>query len=288
MVAAWQVGAPDGAGKQGVAHEQVQAPFAPPRHFQAHTARAMPRRMVRTHLERAKRERVTRPVEVIDRRQVRIEAKPEPTRLFRRPVVDEEVVAVQRNRHTEHLLGTRHTRHVIHMRVGQQDEADCQVFLRDELEQPVHFVARVDEHRLTRVRAGDDEAVLVEGTDRLRLDYDHRVILAILDDLLFSSKIRSTAGHTGATVAFARSSQAALDQMRATPPSLVILDLNNPRTDPLGIVAAMKADPALATIRTVGYVSHVDTTTIEAARQVGVDVMARSAFVSALPELLRE
>ncbi len=114
------------------------------------------------------------------------------------------------------------------------------------------------------------------------------MILAILDDLLFSSKIRSTAGHTGATVAFARSSQAALDHMRATPPSLVILDLNNPRTDPLGIVAAMKADPALAPIRTVGYVSHVDAATIEAARQVGVDVMARSAFVTALPELLRE
>lgn len=122
----------------------------------------------------------------------------------------------------------------------------------------------------------------------MSLDYDHSVILAILDDLLFSSKIRSTAGHTGATVAFARSSQGALDQMRATPPSLVILDLNNPRTDPLGIVAAMKADPTLATIRTVGYVSHVDTATIEAARQVDVDVMARSAFVTALPELLRE
>lgn len=114
------------------------------------------------------------------------------------------------------------------------------------------------------------------------------MILAILDDLLFSSKIRATAGHTGATVAFARSSQAALDQMRATPPSLVILDLNNPRTDPLGTVAAMKADAALASIRVVGYVSHVDTTTIEAARQAGVDVMARSAFVTALPDLLRE
>jgi len=33
--------------------------------------------------------------------------------------------------------------------------------------------------------------------------------------------------------------------MRKSPPTLVILDLNNSRTDPLGIVAAMKQDAAL-------------------------------------------
>ena len=75
--------------------------------------------------------------------------------------------------------------------------------------------------------------------------------------------------------------------MRAQAPSLVILDLNNPRTDPLGIIAAMQADPALATIPTVGYVSHVDSATIAAARDAGIgEVMARSAFVNALPDLL--
>ena len=114
------------------------------------------------------------------------------------------------------------------------------------------------------------------------------MILAILDDLLFTSKIRATAGHTGASVSFARSAQGALDQMRATPPSLVILDLNNPRIDALAIIGAMKAEPTLASVRTVGYVSHVDTTTIAAAREAGVtDVMARSAFVNVLPDLLK-
>lgn len=113
------------------------------------------------------------------------------------------------------------------------------------------------------------------------------MILAILDDLMFTSKIRGTATHAGATVSFARSAQGALDQMRAQAPSLVILDLNNPRTDPLGTIAAMQADPALAAIPTVGYVSHVDSATIAAARHAGVgEVMARSAFVNALPDLL--
>ncbi len=104
---------------------------------------------------------------------------------------------------------------------------------------------------------------------------------------MFTSKLRSTAGHVGARVTFARSSQAALSQMRAEAPSLVILDLNNPRTDPMGTVAAMKADATLATIPTLGFVSHVDTATIDAARAVGVtDVLARSAFVNALPDIL--
>ena len=113
------------------------------------------------------------------------------------------------------------------------------------------------------------------------------MILAILDDLLFTSKSRSTAQPLGLTVLVARSRDAALTEMRANRPALVILDLNNPRTDPLGIVAAMKADAALANIRTVGFVSHVQTDVIEASRRAGVDeVLARSAFTARLPDLL--
>ena len=121
----------------------------------------------------------------------------------------------------------------------------------------------------------------------MRLDYDHEVILAILDDLLFTSKIRTTAKQLGATVIVARSAESALTEMRTTRPSLVIFDLNNPRTDPLGIVAAMKADVALAAIPTVGFVSHVQVDLINAAKQAGVTkVMPRSAFAEQLPAIL--
>jgi PleD family two-component response regulator len=114
------------------------------------------------------------------------------------------------------------------------------------------------------------------------------VILAILDDLMFTSKIRSAASAANVPVTIVRSSAAALEQMRTTAPSLVVLDLNNPRTDPLGIVRAMKSDASLAAVPTLGYVSHVDTETIEAARQAGVtDVLPRSAFSARLAEILR-
>jgi CheY-like chemotaxis protein len=113
------------------------------------------------------------------------------------------------------------------------------------------------------------------------------MVLAVLDDLLFTSKIRAAASQLGTTVAFAKSSGAALQEMRERPPSLVILDLNSPRTDPLGTVAAMKHDPALGAIPTVGFVSHVHADLIGRARQAGVDeVLARSAFVEQLPAIL--
>lgn len=104
---------------------------------------------------------------------------------------------------------------------------------------------------------------------------------------MFLSKIRSAAQHAGVTVSVARSSANALEQLRTAVPALVILDLNNPRTDPLGIVATMTADARLAQVATVGFVSHVDGATVEAARAAGVGtVLARSAFVAQLPGML--
>jgi CheY-like chemotaxis protein len=113
------------------------------------------------------------------------------------------------------------------------------------------------------------------------------MILAVLDDLMFSSKIRSTASQLGVPLTFARSSAAALEEMRKQAPSLVIFDLNNARTDPMGTLAAMRADPALASIPTLGYVSHVDTATIDAARRAGAtEILARSAFAAQLADIL--
>ena len=114
-----------------------------------------------------------------------------------------------------------------------------------------------------------------------------RMILAVVDDLMFMSKIRSMTTELGLGLTFARSSETALAEMRQRGPSLVIFDLNNPRTDPMGILRAMKGDQALASIRTIGYVSHVDAAAVDAARGAGVDeVVARSAFAQRLRELL--
>lgn len=113
--------------------------------------------------------------------------------------------------------------------------------------------------------------------------------LVAVDDLMFSSRISTAAKAVGATIRFTRSVDAVVAAAREGAAALIILDLNSARLRPLEIVAALQADPALAAIPTVGFVSHVDATTIQAARAAGVGrVMARSAFVEELPGLLKE
>ena len=117
------------------------------------------------------------------------------------------------------------------------------------------------------------------------------MIVAVLDDLMFTSKIRAAAAGLGVTVTFVRSAEAALAALRAPEASpkagLVLLDLNGTATDPLGVVAAIRADDALPNVPIVGFISHVQTGAIEAARLAGTtEVLSRSAFVQRLPELL--
>jgi DNA-binding NarL/FixJ family response regulator len=113
------------------------------------------------------------------------------------------------------------------------------------------------------------------------------MVLVAVDDLLFSSKIRAAAKQVGVELAFARSPSEILEQARAIKPPLVIFDLNSAKTDPIATIAAIKADPELGSTRTLGFVSHVHTSLIHAAREAGTDqVMPRSAFAAQLATIL--
>jgi len=113
------------------------------------------------------------------------------------------------------------------------------------------------------------------------------MVLCLVDDLIFSIKISTAAKALAAPVFFERSPDMALSRVREKQPSLVIFDLNSSKLRPLEIIAQMKADPSLKTIRTLGYVSHVQTDVIAAARAAGVDeVLARSAFSERLGQIL--
>jgi hypothetical protein len=107
------------------------------------------------------------------------------------------------------------------------------------------------------------------------------MIAAFVNDLLFQSKIRAAASHSGAAVSFVRD-PADPSLAGAT---LAIVDLDGP-----GAVAAVSAlAAARPALRLVGFVSHVNADRIREARAAGtIEVMARSAFVSALPSLLAD
>jgi DNA-binding NarL/FixJ family response regulator len=105
------------------------------------------------------------------------------------------------------------------------------------------------------------------------------VIAAFVDDLLFRSKLRAVAAHTGAEVTFFRDAgDAALGSA-----TMAIVDLDGPNA--IAAVSALTA--AWPSLRIVGFVSHVNAERIREARAAGAtEIMARSAFVNALPELL--
>lgn len=113
------------------------------------------------------------------------------------------------------------------------------------------------------------------------------MIVCVVDDLLFSIKMSTAAKHLGVEMYFERSKDRVLQTIREKQPSLVIFDLNSGKLAPIEMIAALKTEPSLSSIRTLGYVSHVDSDTIDRARSAGIDqVLARSAFSEKLGEIL--
>jgi CheY-like chemotaxis protein len=113
------------------------------------------------------------------------------------------------------------------------------------------------------------------------------MVLCVVDDLLFSVRISTAAKALGVETYFERTPGGVPARAKAKQPALIIFDLNSRKLQPLDAIAALKADPELQSIPTLGYVSHVDAEAINDARHAGIDeVLARSAFVEKLGEIL--
>ena len=114
-----------------------------------------------------------------------------------------------------------------------------------------------------------------------------RRVLAAVEDLLFRSKISETAKTLGIEAKFPRSPRKLVEQATASPPDLLVLDLNSSRFEPLKLLREVKSDEALRDVPVVGFLSHVQRELAVAARESGCDrVVARSAFTKDLPEIL--
>jgi DNA-binding NarL/FixJ family response regulator len=113
------------------------------------------------------------------------------------------------------------------------------------------------------------------------------MILAVVDDLLFLSKIQQTAKHVGVAVKSACPADLSKLAIEDAPNALII-DLNHRSGKALEVLYALKSDLKTKDIVVIGFVSHVQTDLITAARDAGCDlILARSAFVSRLPSLLQ-
>ena len=110
--------------------------------------------------------------------------------------------------------------------------------------------------------------------------------IAYVTDLIFATKIASTAKSMGIGVHLVRDLPSMLSAVQsASAPPLVIIDLDASGDDPLEVLrqcGELRPSP-----RTLAFVSHVRADLIRAAREAGArEVLARSAFSSQLPELL--
>ena len=112
---------------------------------------------------------------------------------------------------------------------------------------------------------------------------DRRPVIALVRDLIFASRITATAAGVGTSVTLLRDPAKLAEHTSGGANTLLIVDLNL-----AGAIDAARAWKGDTGGSVTGFVSHVDTATIAAARDAGIDrVLARSRFVELLPELLR-
>src|SRR5215203_277596 len=126
--------------------------------------------------------------------------------------------------------------------------------------------------------AADSPNRLNHGMDNPPDPSPHPQIVALVRDLMFSSRIRSTAKDLRAEVRLVRDPS----QLRGVGGSRLLVDLNQQ-----GAIEAAQGWKQETNGMVTGFVSHVDVETVNRARAAGIDyVMARSAFVERLTDLL--
>ena len=114
-----------------------------------------------------------------------------------------------------------------------------------------------------------------------------RVIIAIVDDMFFASKIRAVAAAVGSEISFPRSLEALVQKAREERPHLIIVDLHNQKIEPAALAGELKADEELREIPILGFFSHLQTELQRNALAAGFDqVIPRSVFARDLPKIL--
>ncbi len=111
-------------------------------------------------------------------------------------------------------------------------------------------------------------------------------VIALVEDLLFLSRIREAARGAGVELRTARTTAALVEAARAGA-ALVLVDADSDRLRGTEAIACLRAEPSTSAVPVVAFFSHVHADRAQAARAAGASrVLARSAFVQELPGLL--
>jgi PleD family two-component response regulator len=115
------------------------------------------------------------------------------------------------------------------------------------------------------------------------------VIISVVDDMFFASKIRAVAEAVNTEISSPRTMEGLIQKAREIRPKLIVVDLHNQKIDPIGLASQLKSDDDLRSIRLLGFFSHVQTELQRNALAAGFDqVLPRSAFFRDLQALLAD
>ena len=117
------------------------------------------------------------------------------------------------------------------------------------------------------------------------VDMSH-LIVAVVDDIFFASKIRATSQSIGKRMVLVRNLDQLMAELEQTP-DLIIVDLHNRKTDPLEVAKMLKGRDAWKSVPLLGFFSHVETELQREALAAGYDkVVPRSVFSRDLVKIL--
>ena len=112
-----------------------------------------------------------------------------------------------------------------------------------------------------------------------------RTVIAVVDDMIFASKIRGAAQSLDVDVIFVRT----IDQLMNAPErlNLIVVDLHSQRINALDVAMMAKADEKLRSVELLGFFSHVETELQRQALAAGYDtVVPRSVFSRDLAQII--
>lgn len=105
------------------------------------------------------------------------------------------------------------------------------------------------------------------------------MVIVVVNDMFFASKIRAVAEALGVEISFPRSKEALVEKAREA--KLILVDLHNQQLDPVELARELSG------VKLIGFYSHVETELRQKALAAGYkEVLPRSAFVRDLAKIL--
>jgi len=114
------------------------------------------------------------------------------------------------------------------------------------------------------------------------------MIIALVKDLFFISKIKESALQLNKNVSFIKNYNELNDFFNKNDNNidLIIVDLNFNEISPIKTIQKIKNNELLKNKKIISYCSHVQTELMDEAREFGIEVMPRSLFTKKLMDFL--